>query len=273
MSSPCILKKEVRKYMRCYNREKMIYHGNYLDVQIYPVFTDRRPKGARRRKAKPTSEVQQKLNERNAVNRIIWLINNNFTTKDYALHLSYNDRYLPHSFEESEWEQKKFLRRLRYALKKIGIELKYYAATEESTIEHRFHHHLIVSGNLPINEIAEMWGNGYIQVKPLQFDEKGVANLAAYISREKGARKSVTHSRNLKKPAERQRDGKVSHKTLREIHNHDCDIRAFCKKQYPGYELAELKPYYNDMNGFIYTIIRLYKPEIFKKRGKRSICT
>ena len=248
----------------------MIYHGNYLDVQIYPVFTDSRLKGTRRKKAKPSSEVQQKLNERNSINRIIWLINNNFTTKDYALHLSYNDNYLPISFEDAEQEQKKFLRRFRYALKKIGIELKYYAATEESTIEHRFHHHLIVSGSLPIDVIAEMWGNGYIQVKPLQFDEKGVANLAAYISREKGARKSVTHSRNLKKPAERQRDGKVSQKTIRELHKHDCDVRAFCKKQYPEYDLAEFVPYYNDVNGYLYTTIRLYKPEIFNKRRRKN---
>ena len=255
--------------MRCYNREKMIYHGNYLDVQIYPVFTDSKPKGCRRRKAKPTSEVQQKLNERNAINKTIWLINNNFTCKDYALHLSYDSKHLPFSFEAAEQEQKKFMRRLRYALKKIGVELKYYAATEESKSVHRLHHHLIISGGLPISTIAELWGNGYIQVKPLQFDEKGISNLAAYISREKGARKSVTHSRNLKQPKEKQRDGKISHKLLKEIHNYDCDIKEVCKKLYPGYDLAEIEPYYNDVNGYYYTTIRLYKPEIFNKKRRR----
>lgn len=247
----------------------MIYHGNYLDVQVYPVFCESKPKGCRRKRSKPTSEVQQKLNERNAINKTIWLINNNFTPQDYALHLSYNNNELPESFEAAEKELKKFIRRLRYALKRLGIELKYYAANEESTIEHRVHHHLIVSGGLPIYEIAEMWGFGYIQVKPLQFDKKGVANLAAYISREKGARKSVTHSRNLKQPKEKQRDGKISHKLLKEIHNYDCDIREVCKKLYPGYDLAEIEPYYNDVNGYYYTTIRLYKPEIFRKRGRR----
>lgn len=247
----------------------MIYHGNYLDVQVYPVFCESKPKGCRRKRSKPTSEIQQKLNERNATNKTIWLINNNFTPQDYALHLSYKNSELPESFEAAEKELKKFIRRLRYALKRLGIELKYYVANEESTIDHRPHHHLIVSGGLPIYEIAEMWGFGYIQVKPLQFDKKGVANLTAYISREKGARKSVTHSRNLKQPKEKQRDGKISHKLLKEIHNYDCDIREVCKKLYPGYDLAEIEPYYNDVNGYYYTTIRLYKPEIFRKRGRR----
>lgn len=256
--------------MRCHYREKQIFHGNYLDVNVFPVFVSGNKKGSRRRKAKPTSEVQQKLNEKYAKNKIIYLINENFTPKDYALHLSYNDSHLPVDFEAAEREQKNFIRRFRRALKKLGIELKYYAACEESSKTGRLHHHMIVSGGMPIYDIAEMWGNGYIQVKPLQFDEKGVANLATYISMDKCARKSISHSRNLKQPTEKQRDGKLSQKTVKELHNYDCDINAVCKKLYPQYELAEFEPYYNDVNGHYYITFRLYKPEIFKKRRRKS---
>lgn len=104
--------------MRCYNRENMIFHGNYLDVNIYPVFASSGRKGTRRKKAKPTSEVQQLLNEKNAKKKIVYLLNENFTESDYALHLSYDKFHLPSSFEDAEREEENFIRRLRRALKK-----------------------------------------------------------------------------------------------------------------------------------------------------------
>ena len=256
--------------MRCYNRENMIFHGNYLDVNIYPVFASNSKKGSRRKKAKPTSEVQQLLNERNAKKKIVYLLNENFTESDYALHLSYDKFHLPASFEDAEREEDNFIRRLRRSLKKIGVELKYYSALEQGEKSGRLHHHIVVSGGLSIKQIAEIWGNGYIQVKPLQFNETGITNLSYYISKETKGRKRLRHSRNLKMPTEKQRDGRISKKTVKELHNHDCDIKAVCKKYYPEYEYADMEAKYNDFNGQYYITLRLYKPEIFNKRKRRA---
>lgn len=255
--------------MRCYNRENLIYHGNYLDVNIFPVFALSTPRGKRRKKAKPTSEVQQLLNERNAKKHYIHLINENFTPFDVALHLTYDEFHLPATFEDADKEEANFRRRLKRALEKTGIEFKYFSALERGEKSGRCHHHMIIPGGLSVQQLAEIWGKGYIQVKPLQFNEFGITDLANYITKETVGRKRLSHSRNLKQPTEKQRDGRVSHKTVKELHNHDCDIKAFCKKHYPEYELADIEACYNEVNGHYYIALRLYKPEIFKKRCKR----
>lgn len=256
--------------MRSFYREKQIYHGNYLDVDVYPVFTDGTRKGSRRKKARPTSEVQAKLNEKYAKKKIVYLLNENFTSEDYALHLSYDKFHLPATFEDAERQEDNFIRRFRRALKKIGVELKYYSALEQGEKSGRLHHHMVVSGGLSINQIAEIWGNGYIQVKPLQFNETGITELSYYIAKETSGRKRLRHSRNLKLPTEKQRDGKLSKKKVMDIHNYNVDAREVCKKLYPEYELADMNPFYNEVNGHYYISLRLYKPEIFKKRKRRT---
>lgn len=256
--------------MRCYYREKQIFHGNYLDVDIYPVYADGGKKNGRRKKAKPTSEVQQRLNEKYARKKVIHLLNENFSEKDYALHLSYDKNHLPENFDGAVLEEKNFIRRLKRALKRKGIELKYFTACEESSKKGRLHHHMVITGGLSINEIAEIWRNGYIQVKPLQFNEYGISELSNYITKDKGGRKRLSHSRNLKKPAEKQRDGKISKKRVRELHNFDVDARDICKTLYPEYDLADIEPFYNDVNGNYYISLRLYRPEIFRKRRRHG---
>ncbi len=247
----------------------MIFHGNYLDVQIYPVFTDSKPKGTRRKKAKPTSEVQQLLNEKYAKEKNIHLVNHNFTPVDLVIHPTYDDYNHPLSEDEAVRNMKNFLRRIKRAMEKEGKELKYFAVYEQSD-KGRHHHHIIISGGLTYLQIRDLWGYGIVKISPLYFDEYGVTGLTQYITKETKGKKKISHSRNLKQPKERQRDGKLSQKQLRELHNHNCDIKEVCKKLYPGYDLAKIEPYYNDVNGYYYTTLRLYKPEIFKKKRRRN---
>ena len=65
-----------RKYKGKYiQRERRIYHGDYLDVNIFPVF--KKP-GKRKKKTNPSSEIQKKLNQTYRENKVTYLINNNF---------------------------------------------------------------------------------------------------------------------------------------------------------------------------------------------------
>lgn len=255
--------------MRCCYREKIIEHGDYLDVDIYPVFSEKTVKGGRRKKANPTSEVQQMLNERYAKRRVVYLLNTNFTERDYALHLTYDNAHLPEDFEDAEKQERNFIRRLKRALKKKGIELKYFAATEESSRKKRLHHHLVISGGLSVKELADLWGKGFIQATPLQFNEFGITELAYYITKETNGRKHIIHSRNLKNPTQRKRDSRISKKKIKELVTGSLDEKELCRNLYPGYELADAEPYYNDLNGNYYVALRLYKHDIFLKR-KRS---
>ncbi len=269
MSSPCIPKKEVCKKMRSYNRENLIFHGNYLDVNVFPVFTDGRLRGKRRKKAKPTSEVQQALNKKYAKNKNAYLINHNFTPSDLVIHPTYDDYALPTSAEEAIRDMKNYLRRIKRALQKEGKELKYFAVYEQSKTS-RHHLHIIISGGLTYLQIQNLWGYGIVEISPLYFNEYGVEGLTNYITKETSGKKKIMHSRNLINPPKKQRDGKISRVKLKELCNYDIDIKDFCRKNYPGYELADMKPFYNDVNGNYYITFRLYKPEIFKKRRCRN---
>lgn len=254
--------------MRCYNRENMIFHGNYLDVNIYPVFASSSKKGSRRKKAKPTSEVQQLLNEKYAKEKNIHLVNHNFTPVDLVIHPTYDDYNHPLSEDEAIRNMKNYLRRIKRAMEKEGKELKYFAVYELSD-KGRHHHHIIISGGLSDIQISDLWGYGIVRISPLYFNEFGVKDLTKYITKETKSKKKISHSRNLINPPKKQRDGRISKKTVKELHNHDCDIKAVCKKYYPEYELADMDAQYNDFNGQYYISLRLYKPEIFKKRRRR----
>lgn len=52
---------------RHFIRECIYVCGNYMDADIYPVF---QPAGKRRARCKPTSAIQEKLNQRNAEKKI-----------------------------------------------------------------------------------------------------------------------------------------------------------------------------------------------------------
>lgn len=246
----------------------MIFHGNYLDVDIYPVWGDYRLRGSRRKKAKPTSETQHLLNEKYARQKVVYLVNENFGKGDYVLHLTYDNAHIPNSFEDAIRDVKNFIRRIKRALKKLGIELKYFAVVEESSQKKRLHHHLIISGGLPITVIDALWGKGIVTTSALKFDEFGVSALSNYITKEKGGRKKIFHSRNLMPPRENQRDGCISRKKVKELNRYDCDPKEICKKLYPGYAFADMKTVNNQFNRQIYTTLRLYKQDIFEKKKK-----
>ena len=80
--------------MRCMYRERRYFCGDYLEVDIFPVFCKQRGRG---RKARPTSEVQTRLNEHNSEQKLIRLLNANFTGADYEIHLTYSNENMPES--------------------------------------------------------------------------------------------------------------------------------------------------------------------------------
>ena len=83
--------------MRCWYRETRFECGDYLDVALYPVYTK---SVVRAKKAKPTSETQQKLNDTLAENKLIRIANANFTEDDIKLDLTYIEDYHPESDED-----------------------------------------------------------------------------------------------------------------------------------------------------------------------------
>ena len=94
---------------RTFNRERVYVCGDYLDGDIYPVF--QKP-GERRKRCRPTSEIQKKLNQRNAAKRLTRIVHMNFTSRDLALHLTYDPTHTPESAEDALRIVQNYLRTL-----------------------------------------------------------------------------------------------------------------------------------------------------------------
>lgn len=254
--------------MRCLYREKKYECGEYLEVDIYPVFEKQRGRGKKR---KPTSEVQKKLNQHNAERKLTRLLNTNFTKNDIRFDLTYNPDNIPETPADGQREMQNFLRRVKRYRNKHGLpELKYVAVTEVGEKSGRIHHHIVMSGGVDITTLADIWGKGYTTAKPLQFDECGITGIAVYLVKKPILGKRWCASRNLKQPEQKQRDGHIPQYKAKELHNSGHDNREYLEKLYEGYALADIHPFYNENNGGYYITVRMYKKPAPKRSRKRG---
>lgn len=202
-----------KRYLgRHFVREKIYTCGDYVDIDIYPVF---QPGGIRRAKCKPTSEVQALLNEKNAERKLVRLLHSNFTEKDISLTLTY--KVNPESTEEAGRLLSNFLRRIKRERAKEGLEpLKYITVTEVGKRNGRIHHHVIMNGGLDRDVIERLWGLGFANTQRLQFGENGITGLAMYFVKDRQTYRRWNSSRNLIRPEAEERDGRI---TLEEMSN------------------------------------------------------
>lgn len=256
--------------MRCLYREKRFTCGEFLEVDVFPVF--KKP-GARGKRAKPTSAVQERLNQRNAERKLIRLLNANFTDEDIRFDLTYaNDNY-PESPEAAQKEVQNYLRRVKRHRKKLDLpDLKYVFVTEVGERDGRLHHHIVMSGGMSINLLAKLWNKGYTTAKPLQFDEFGIVGIAVYLIKNPILGKRWCASRNLTQPKESQRDGRLSQREVRDLAITPNEAAKKIEKYYEGYKLTDLHPYYNEVNGGWYLCIRMRRkpPPKPKRRVKQN---
>ena len=256
--------------MRSWYRETRYECGDYMDVMIYPVYTK---KPCRRKKAKPTSEVQQKLNEIYAEEKLIRIANANFTPRDYKVELTYSSEHLPQSDEEADRELTNFLRRVKRYRKQRGLsELKYIAVTEKGSRSGRYHHHLIMSGDIDLFDLVSLWGKGIVGSDLLIFDENGIANLVKYMMKQlkEFIGKKYKRSRNMIVPEAKKRGNRFSKRMIVELAK-DTENRTEYEKLYEGYHLAKADAIFNDVNGGVFLRMRYYRKEAawLKRWGPR----
>lgn len=226
---------------RYFNRVAAYVCGDYIDVDVYPVF---QAPGRRRSRCKPTSVIQERLNRRNSQKRLRRTVLLNFGERDYALHLTY--RTQPESVDEALRDRKNFIRRLKRLYAAQGIELKYIISTEQGGQNGRWHHHLFITGGVDRDAIERCWGRGYANTKRLQVEEDGLEALAAYIGKEtrrKNSRPTFRRwsgSKNLVKPEPVILDGAVNMEEMRTLAEavEDRSIGTLVEASAPGYELT-----------------------------------
>lgn len=251
--------------MRTVYREKRYVCGEYLDVYIYPTYSQ--PRGRSRRR-KPTSEAQQKLNQRHREEKLVRLLHANFTPEDLEIHLTYSEQ--PETPEEAQRQVRNFIRRVQRRRKKLGLPaLKYIAVTERGSRNGRYHHHVTLSGGMDRDELENLWGNGYANSRRLQFTENGLAGLGNYIVKDVITSRAWQASKNLVDPEPITRDGRLSARRVEEL-GKDTTNNAEYEKLYPGYFLADAGAFHNDVNGGRYIVARFYRKDgVFIKPKQR----
>ena len=281
--------------MRKLYREKIYRSGDYLDVQVFPVFAKGNTR--RKKKYKPTSEMQAKLNQRNAERTLTRILNANFGEEDISVTLTYSKDYLPESFENAEKDARNFLRRVKRLRAKKGIdEIKYVLIPGPG----RFHFHIPMNGGIDDRELQKLWPYGYCNTIHFQFNENGIEGHARYIAKQfedsgeidifdmfdineetgevienekskraKGKRR-YSCSKNIIRPEAEEKDGRISSAKVEELATFDSASKDVFEKLYPGYCLSDVRPYYNEENGGYYLEIRMYRSDAaFLKTRKR----
>ncbi len=246
-------------------REKRIYSGNMLEVEIYPISHKERNL-PRKKKEKESSYKQKNLNDKNAKKKLIRLINTNFTDNDLIGHLTYDKVHLPKTPDEAYKNLVNYMKRIKRYRKKHGLsDLKYIAVTEyheanpkDKRTRVRIHHHIAMSGMN--REMAEqIWGKGArTNCRKLSADEFGYEGFARYITKDPQGAKRWTQSKNLKKPLVKINDYKFSKKKTQQLAMYLEDRELF-EKLYPGYTYTECKSYINDVTAGTQIYIKMRK--------------
>lgn len=246
-----------KKKGKFFIRTQQYVCGDYMDIDIFPVF---RPQGKRGKKCKPSSEIQKKLNQRNATKRLIRAAHLNFNKKDIALTLTYDVE--PESPEEAQRILYNFFQRIKRRRKKAGLsELKYISVTEQGKKSGRLHHHIIMSGGLDRDEVERCWGRGYANSKRLRFGENGISGLAHYMTKGNLLYKKYNCSKNLDKPVAKVNDRAVTVRKMRELKEVFKEERekGFFEGMFDGYNVTEAILKHNEVNERDYIFITLYR--------------
>lgn len=282
-----------------FEREKKVDCGDYREVDIIPR-TDNAEKavrGKRGKRKKVTGPKQKDLNDKNARRYLVQLGNGNFGIGDLHVTCTYGRECIPEDEEGAETAIKNYLRRIAYRRAKLGLEpLKYILVTEYGYSRDgdkviRIHHHIIMNGGLPRDDVELMWTadrinwkkagadpgyragikqTGWVNADRLQVNENGIEGLCRYITKNPKGKKRWSSSRNLERPVlHPPADSKYSKKQIENAaKSNDCG-RAFFEKQFPDYEVVEIKPEYYEQTGW-HIYMKMWRKKPKEMKGKQN---
>lgn len=163
----------------------------------------------RKQNQKRTSLPQWKVNEKNAIQRLTWLIANNFDRDDIRVDLTYAGD-APDA-KRAYKDLTNFIAKLKRRYAKLGKELKWVATTEMDG--HRIHHHVLINNvGLGRKELDEIWPFATLTYRSFRYydgaydDAARVANYFVKETRETYCRADAVQkqryraSRNLVPP-------------------------------------------------------------------------
>lgn len=257
---------------RVWTRERMVYatkeirSGDQLELEIYPEFTRKQagriPTEAMRAR---NQKARQNLNERNSRKMCERVINANFTNQDIWATFTYDEDHVPASMDEAVRNMQNYIRRLNAHRKKAGLPNARYVYTTEVSEKGRYHHHIVLDGDMSMDDVERIWTKGSRnQVRRLRKDKDGLTGMARYITKEKAkGKKRWTSSRGLEKPKETVNHYKFSKKDVQTAAVDPETIRRKMERLYSpeGYSFSSVQVRYNKVNGGLYVYARMHRSE------------
>lgn len=236
--------------------------GKTIEYEYYYTYRADAKGGVRRKKANRTPEAQQKVNRRMAEKKLTRIMNENFSGEDYYITFSYRKEERP-SKEGLKRDIRKLLNGMRKKWRGERKELKYIWAAEVGE-RGVVHIHMVVNSAENMSKyIRELWGKGWICIKPL--DKSGqYRKLAEYFVKysaktmktdEGYIKKSYCSSKNLIIPEPKKRKIKA-----RNRYNHTIEIPV-------GYYIDKesIKEAWHEVTGYMYFTYTLVKGEKTKE--------
>lgn len=205
----------VRSKDICRYTIQRIFSGDWVEVRIFPEWKKRSfvPK-----KQSGTKEAQQRLNHRNAINKLTRLLNHNFTPyKDMFCTFTFDDKHLVLDEDTGFELAEKGIRRIKHQFKKAGVELKAvykveikqakrsdssYIRTADGRQLYRPHLHIVMNGGVPMYKLVKAWAMGENKkIEMLRSSKTGFLKLATYLCKDtKKGRRRWNRTTNLIKP-------------------------------------------------------------------------
>jgi len=229
-------------------RVKRIRAGETLEIEGYAIWSTARTAAEARKQSEKHRESVRAIHLRNRQKDMRRLINANFGAGDMLLTLTYAPDRQPTDEKQAQRDVRNYLRRLKRARERMGLEeLKYIYTTEmtEGALGRRYHHHLIVNGGISRDEVEALWKRGIANSRAAQPDAYGLSGWAHYMTKrketqEKASRRGFNCSRNLKRPTVTYADHKISVRRMAELAE-DMESRGaeILEALYPGYRTAE----------------------------------
>lgn len=247
-------------------RTRAVYAGPMLDVDTFPVWDTATARAAKTEaQSERHGEALRRLNARNARRRLIWIVNANFGAGDLILTLEYAHGKQPEDDAQAARDIRNFLQRVKYRRKKLGLPpIRYIYITERTESKQygvRYHHHIIMSGDIGRDEAERIWTKkhgGIANARIAQPTEKHLTGFARYLTldkrnrtmeedgknpQRKAMRRGWNSSLGLKMPKARESDKKISIRKAQRVAEAMGDFdraRDILEKLYPGYTLLEV---------------------------------
>lgn len=251
----------IRRGARVIYATKRIDAGDQVEIEVFPEFTKRQDVPPEGRRPGYNVLAQRDLKDRNARKYCERLINENFTSRDIWITLTYTNRNLPRTEDEALDNMQKYIKRIAYRRKKLGlppVRYVYVTEWEEEGKKIRCHHHVVMDGDLSMDEVERAWKLGRRnETRRLDYDENGLSGLAHYITKDPKGKKRWCASKNLKKPVEHKNHQQFGPKKVEKMAKNYDDAVELIQKAAPGCWFKSIERRFNKFNGLFYFYAKL----------------